>query len=90
MIKETGRFKRGYARAKKRGYDLNALADVIRELAAGRPLAARHCDHPLKGKFRGQRECHVVNDWLLIYERDPVAGILWLYGTGTHAEVFKK
>jgi mRNA interferase YafQ len=69
---------------------MSTLADVIRELATGRPLAERHCDHPLKGKFRGKRECHVTGDWLLVYERDSKAGILWLYGTGTHAEVFRK
>jgi mRNA interferase YafQ len=89
-IEETGRYGRDYARIEKRGYDLDALASLIIELAAGKSLAERHCDHPLKGKFRGKRECHVANDWLLIYERDPKAGILWLCGTGTHAELLKR
>jgi mRNA interferase YafQ len=88
-IKETGRFGRDYARAKKRGYDLMALTGIIRELAAGRSLAERHCDHPLKGRHSGRRECHVAGDWLLIYERDPKTGTLWLHGTGTHSDLFK-
>jgi mRNA interferase YafQ len=51
-IKEFGRFGGDFKRIEKRGYDIAALEAVIDDLAAGRSLAVRHCDHPLKGKFK--------------------------------------
>jgi mRNA interferase YafQ len=87
-IEKTGDFKRDYKRAQRRGCDLDILASVIDDLAAGRPLAAHHCDHRLKGKYKDRRECHVTGDWLLVYLIDRRAGELWLINTGTHSDLF--
>jgi mRNA interferase YafQ len=61
---------------------------VIKQIASGKPLDKKYQDHPLKGKFRGCRECHVTNDWLLVYEIADGELILYLTRTGTHSDLF--
>jgi len=36
------------------------------------------------------RECHIQNDWLLIYQIQNDILVLELTRTGTHADLFKK
>jgi len=45
-------------------------------------------DHELKGKWKGMRECHLLPNWLLVYEQHEDEIIL--HRLGTHAELFKK
>jgi YafQ family addiction module toxin component len=49
-----------------------------------RPKARR--DHPLKGIWKGWRECHVQPDWILIYKMTDAEVLLGR--TGTHADLF--
>lgn len=35
------------------------------------PLSSHFLDHPLKGDYKEPRECHVKNDWFLIYQINP-------------------
>lgn len=37
-------------------------------LAKGDSLPEKYKDHALKGEYKGLRECHIMPDWLLIYE----------------------
>ena len=67
-IRYINSFKKDYRLAKKRGYDMSKLAEVIMMIASGETLPERFRDHQLKGKeFNGCRECHIEPDWLLIY-----------------------
>ena len=52
--------------------------------------AAEYRDHPLKGDYKGYRECHVGGefDWLLIYKIDKGLLTLLLSRTGTHQDLF--
>ncbi|MCL2068312.1 MAG: type II toxin-antitoxin system YafQ family toxin [Oscillospiraceae bacterium] len=84
----TSQFKRDYKLIKKRGYDTKLLAEVVGILAKGEPLPEKHNDHPLKGDYKGCRECHITPDWLLIYEISDNTLILYLTRTGTHADLF--
>ena len=74
--------------AKKRGYDLSLLDDVVDTLAKGLPLDQKYKDHNLIGNYKGCRECHITPDWLLIYEIDNNELILYLTRTGTHSDLF--
>ena len=87
-IERTSRFKKDYKTIKKRGYDLNLLAEVIKLLAKGEPLPEKYFDHPLIGNYIGCRECHVTPDWLLIYEVFEDTLYLYLTRTGTHSDLF--
>ena len=87
-IKPTRRFQKDLKRVQRRGYNLELLAGVIKNLAAGEVLAAKYRDHELSGNFAGCRECHITPDWLLIYEVDGSELILYLTRTGTHSDLF--
>ena len=87
-IERTLRFKKDYKLIKKRGYDVRRLEDVVKILAKGEALPAEYLDHPLKGDYKGCRECHVAPDWLLIYEVVENTLKLYLTRTGTHSDLF--
>ena len=87
-VKFTTAFKKSYKLMKKRGLDMTALERVIDTLRQGKPLAEKHRDHALAGKFTGFRECHIAPDWLLIYLIDHGVLTLTLVDTGTHADLF--
>lgn len=84
----TSMFKKDLKLAKKRGYDLSLLNNVVDTLAMGLPLAEKYKDHSLIGNYKGCRECHITPDWLLIYEFSDNELILYLTRTGTHSDLF--
>ena len=82
------RFKKDLKQAKKRGYDLNLLDEVVTKLANLQPLPSKNRDHGLTGNYEGFRECHISPDWLLIYRIDGNELILFLSRTGSHSDLF--
>ena len=89
-IKPTTKFRQDLKLCQKRGYDIQAITDVIKILAAGESLPPKNRDHALVGNYKGLRECHIAPDWLLIYEIAQNELILYLTRTGTHADLFAK
>lgn len=87
-VKPTTRFTKDLKRVQRRGYDIALITAVIKLLAAGEPLPANYKDHALTGNYSGCRECHITPDWLLVYEIDQTAVILYLTRTGTHSGLF--
>jgi mRNA interferase YafQ len=83
----TAQFEKDVKRAKKRSYDMSKLANAIRLLGQGDLEDRQYQDHPLKGKYEGLRECHLSQDWLLIYH-SSLDQVL-LVRTGTHADLFR-
>ncbi|MCR5747414.1 MAG: type II toxin-antitoxin system YafQ family toxin [Lachnospiraceae bacterium] len=88
-IKPTTQFKKDVKLCKKRGYDMNLLKEVLKLLENSTPLPEKYLDHPLSGIFKNCRECHILPDWLLIYEYSKDDLILYLTRTGTHSDLFK-
>ena len=80
--KEKTQFKKDIKTIKKRGKDLYKLKYVVTELINERPLDPIYKDHPLIGSYKGDRECHIEPDWLLIYT--IIGRDLILVRTGTH------
>jgi mRNA interferase YafQ len=87
-IVPSSRFRRDLKKAISRGYNKSLLGKVVNALAAEKPLPPKNHDHALIGNFAGCRECHIAPDWLLIYEIDHGALLLYLTRTGTHADLF--
>lgn len=87
-IEMSTKFRRDYKLAKKRGYDLSLLEEVIDMLANGETLPPKYYDHSLDGNYSGYRECHIQPDWLLIYRIEKDVLILGLTRTGTHSDLF--
>lgn len=81
-------FKKDYKRAKRRGYDLCLMEEVIRFLVQQEPLPERYKEHGLIGDYVGYRECHITSDWLLVYKIKDNELILVLSRTGTHSDLF--
>jgi mRNA interferase YafQ len=73
--------------AEKRGKDLRKLAEVMILLAEGKGVNPRYRDHQLSGEYKGRRECHIENNWLLIYKID--GDVIIFERTGTHADLFR-
>lgn len=86
----TARFKKEYRLAQRRGLKIEKLDDIIRMLVKGEVLPESLCDHELKGKWKGHRELHIENDWLLIYQKKDNILVLELTRTGSHADLFQR
>jgi len=83
----TGRFKKDFKRIKRRNKNEKKLFNIINKLLTGEPLPAKYEDHPLSGRWRGRRDCHIEPDWILIYF---VRGDdLILERTGSHSDLFQ-
>lgn len=87
-IRPTTKFQKDLKRAKKRGFDLSLLTEILKKLAGGETLPVKNKDHALSGNYAGCRECHIAPDWLLIYEVDGNSLILYLIRTGAHSDLF--
>ncbi len=67
---------------------MTLLNKVVNTLLIPENLPLINKDHQLKGEYENYRECHIQNDWLLIYGIE--GNDLYLYRTGTHSDIFKK
>jgi len=88
-IARTKLFRKQYKQLERRGYDLTLLDTVILLLAKGETLPAKYEDHPLRGDRKGYRDCHIKDDWVLIYKIDKGILTLVLSETGTHSDLFR-
>ncbi len=84
----TSSFKKDFKKISKQNKDLELLKEIILKLQSKSILETRYKDHALIGNYKGKRDCHIVPDWLLIYEVD--GNNLVLYRTGSHVELFKR
>ena len=95
-IERTSAFKRDFKRVGRGPHRdvLDAdLKEIILALVNDLPLSAKHRDHPLAGKWKDYRDCHVLPDLVLIYrlingdgtEYNPAR--LILTRLGSHSEL---
>jgi mRNA interferase YafQ len=93
MIKHTAQFLKDLHRETKgRSVEyVQALKDdlaVFTKALGSDAAPPLHCkDHPLFGKWKRHRDCHVRPDLVLIY-RKPDSDTLALVRLGSHAELF--
>jgi len=85
-LSQTSQFKKDIKRLIKQGKSQKKLVAVVETLLGGKPLPPKNQDHPLRGSWKGRRDCHIEPDWILIYKRteDEVR----LERTGTHSDLF--
>lgn len=86
----TGKFKRDYKAAPKRGLKPSELENVIEILCREEPLPIKYRDRQLNDSkdYQNMRECHINPDWLLIYQIKKENLILKLVRTGSHSDLF--
>ena len=83
------RFRKSLKKMIRRGKDINKINDVILKLANGETLDPMYKDYALSGDLEGLRDCHIENDWVLLYFYTTTGElVLTLSDTGTHADLF--
>jgi len=87
-ISFTNQYLRDLELMKRRNLPKSELDEIVKLLIEQKPLLPKHKDHPLKGNFRGYRECHIRPDWLLMYKIDKYVLTLVLIRTGSHSDLY--
>ena len=86
---QTTRFRKSLKKMLARGKDGAKLEAVVAKLATGEPLPAQNKDHALSGDLAGLRDCHIENDWVLLYfYHNSGELVLTRTDTGTHSDLF--
>ena len=87
-IEFTNKMKKDAKLMEKRGKDMSKLTNVLELLASGEKMPPKYKDHQLTGDLKDFRECHIENDWLLMYQYHD--DVLTLTATGTHSDLLGK
>ena len=87
-VRYTKKFEKSVKLCVKRGLDLELLRSVITILAREGNLPVQYKPHKLSGKYSGLWECHIKNDWLLVWSQNEMELILLFVDTGTHSDLF--
>ena len=88
-IRKTARYRKSLKKMLKRGKDIKKISAVVRMLAMGETLPPKYRDHALSGDLDGLRDCHIENDWVLLYFYTSTCElVLTLSDTGIHSDLF--
>ena len=66
-LRITGECKQNLKICKKRGLPMQELWDVVAKLLRGEKLDEKYQAHQLHGNRKGQWECHIQPNWLLVW-----------------------
>lgn len=88
-LKQTSQFKKDLKRYKHEKRKLENLKAVLRYLCEHGKVPRENRPYFLLGEYKGCMECHVENDFLLIW-MDETKGIINLLRLGSHSELFSK
>ena len=86
-IRKTTQFKKDFKRISKDIKKVEALLEIVRMLAEGKVLPKENKPHPLGGDYINHMECHIGDDYLLIWY-DKEKDIIKLVRLGSHSELF--
>jgi mRNA interferase YafQ len=87
-IDYTNKFQKDYKKCLKRGLKEELIKEVISILATEGKLPAKYKAHKLKGNYTGLWECHIIPDWLLVWDQSDEIRLITLTRTGTHSDLF--
>lgn len=88
VLEFTGQFKKDLKKFKHKKAMLDELEKVLRALQKNGLVPTEYRPHALFGNYKGCMECHVQNDFLLIWI-DKYKPIIKLVRLGSHSELFK-
>ena len=83
----TNRCRKSLKKMLSRGKAKDLFYNVVNMLASGEPLPPQYHDHALIGDRIGLRDCHIENDWVLLYMIKDDILVLILTDTGTHSDL---
>ena len=82
----TNQFKKDLKTMEKRRKKMDKIYDIIGNLIYNEPLPERCREHNLSGDHEGLTDCHIENDWIIIYRKSDDKVVF--YYTGTHSDLF--
>ncbi len=85
-VRRSSRFKKDVKKFSHDSDKIEAMIDTIDLLQEGKELPGRYCEHALKGKYHGLKECHIQPDFLMVYEYRN--GTIILDRLGSHGQLF--
>ncbi|MGM9859751.1 MAG: type II toxin-antitoxin system YafQ family toxin [Muribaculaceae bacterium] len=88
-LKPTSQFKKDLKRYRNNSGYIAELMKVLGYLERDLPIPQHYKPHVLTGDCRGCMECHVKNDFLLIWI-DPENNMIDLVSLGSHSELYGK
>ena len=87
ILKLSSQFKRDLKRYKFDKSKLEELKKVLDQLQNDGRVDQKYKPHILSGKYKGYLECHIQNDFLLIWQ-DKLNNTIILVRLGSHSELF--
>lgn len=85
----TTKFKKDMKRYQDNASKLADLKVVLGQLQQSGTVEAKHKPHQLTGDYSGCMECHIQNDFLLVWINEQEQ-ILSLVRLGSHSQAFEK
>lgn len=86
-IERTTQFKKDLKKYLNNPKAIAKLLEVVRLLEYELPIPATMRPHKLSGNYLGCMECHVANDFLLVWI-DEKRNVIRLLRVGSHSELF--
>ncbi|MDO5334446.1 MAG: type II toxin-antitoxin system YafQ family toxin [bacterium] len=89
ILRPSTQFKKDAKRIRNNPRKAEALLRILQILSAGLPIPESYRPHTLQHDYAGCMECHVENDFLLIWI-DHETNEIDLVRLGSHSELFGK
>ena len=88
ILKQTSQFKKDLKRIQHNPKKIRKLKTVLELLKESGTVPPEYQPHFLVGQYKGYMECHIEDDFLLIWigENEDVIKLIRL---GSHSELFK-
>ena len=87
-VRTTQEFDRSVKHCKQQGRNMQLLKDVVNLLEEDGCVPDEYKPHILHDNYAGLWECHIEDDWLLIWRQNDNKFTLLLTNTGSHTELF--
>lgn len=88
-LRKTSQFKKDFKRICKDMEKVKMLFSIVDKLVNDEEIPAENKPHPLKGEWKDFMECHIGDDYLLIWY-DKEQDTIKLIRLGSHSELFGK
>lgn len=89
-VDTTNQFEKSLRECKRQGKRIDDLWDVVAILMEDGCLPDEFKPHMLTEELAGLWECHIEDDWLLIWRQNDRQLTLLLTDTGSHNYLFHK
>jgi len=88
-IVQSTQYKKDLKRIRNDAKKAAALLEILNKLENEIPIPKENKPHMLTGDYRGYMECHIQDDFLLIW-LDPDTDEIDLVRLGSHSELYGK